>query len=291
MFGYVTPCKMELKIKDYEKFRSYYCGVCKAIKTSIGNLPRFLLNYDMTFLAILLDSLDENKNKYSREHCLIHPIKKKVFVKDSSALVYAAYFNTILGYYKLVDNTKDDNSLRSRILSIGLKPYIGNYPDSIIEKKEIVEKKLEDLYKLEAVPQGKNIDELSHPFADLTGYILSSFREDAADALYKLGYNLGKWIYVIDAYDDLEKDMKNSKFNAINESMNENSISFNEFDKEINVRIDYLLTACGAECLNCLDKIPLKKNQDILYNILQYGLMEKMDKVFKRSCYNNEKSL
>lgn len=291
MFGYVTPCKMELKIKDYEKFKAYYCGVCKSIKTSVGNMPRFLLNYDMTFLAILLDSLDENKTKYSKEHCWIHPLKKKVFVKDSSALVYAAYFNTILGYYKLVDNTKDDHSVRSRILTLLLKPYISNYPLNIIAKKEIVEKKLEDLYKLEASVASKNIDELSHPFADLTGYILSSYVEDSLDELYTLGYNLGKWIYVIDAYDDLQKDMKYSKFNAINKTMNENTLNFNEFNDEIKGRIDYLLTACGAECLNSLNKIPLKKNQDILYNILQYGLMDKMDKVFKRSCYNNEKPL
>lgn len=291
MFGYVTPCKMELKIKDYEKFRGYYCGVCKAIKSNIGNLPRFVLNYDMTFLAILLDSLEDKKIKYGKEHCWVHPIKKKIFVKESNSVIYAAYINTILGYYKLIDNSKDDNSIKGGILSKGLIPYIKKYPDNILSKKEVVEEKLNTLYKLEATAENRNLDELSHPFADLTGYILSSYYNDKFPELYKLGYNLGKWIYVIDAYDDLEKDMKGNKFNGINGALNTDKKEFVTFQKEISERVDFLLTTCAAECLHSLNKIPLKKNQDLLYNILQYGLMEKMDKVFKRSCCDNEKSL
>lgn len=291
MFGYVTPCKMELKMKDYEKFRSYYCGLCKSIKSNIGNLPRFTLNYDMTFLGVLLDSLSGGKTDYERQVCMAHPAKKKVVIVDNDAIKYAAYFNTILSYYKLVDNYADDSSVRSWLLKSMLKPYMKKYPEEILAKKEEVEKKLDGLSALEAMPSGRTFDELCQPFADLTGYILSEYREESREELYWLGYNLGKWIYIIDAFDDLEKDMLGGKFNAIEAVLNENKLGFEEFRDEVSGRIDFLLTTCARQCFERLQALPLKKNEELLHNILQYGLMEKIDKVFKRSCYNDEKSL
>ena len=91
MFGYVFPYKMELKIKDYEKFKAYYCGLCLSLKNNFGNLPRLSLNYDMTFLAILLDSLDKTKTHYNNHTCIVHPIKKRIFVVNNKALDYAAF--------------------------------------------------------------------------------------------------------------------------------------------------------------------------------------------------------
>jgi len=291
MFGYVTPCKMELKMKDYEKFKAYYCGLCKSIKNNIGNLPRFSLNYDMTFLAVLLDSLSETNPKYTMQHCMVHPVNKKLVLIESPALKYSAYFNTILSYYKLVDNFNDDKSIKSKVLSIGLKPYINNYPDNIKVKQDYVERKLNELNLIESSPKGKNIDEISHPFADLTGYILSSYIDSGNSSLYWLGYNLGKWIYIIDSFDDLEKDMNQNKFNALESTLNIQGLTPDKFTEDITSRVDFVLTTCAEQCLHHLNKLPLKKNEELLYNILQYGLLEKMDKVFKRSGCENEKSL
>ncbi|MBP1744070.1 MAG: hypothetical protein H6Q58_1048 [Firmicutes bacterium] len=278
-------------MKDYEKFRSYYCGLCKSIKKNIGNLPRFTLNYDMTFLAVLLDSLSGDRTSYDRQICMAHPSKKKVVIVDNEAIKYAAYFNTILSYYKLMDNYSDDSSMKSWLLKSVLEPYMKNYPAWILAKKGEVEKKLDGLSAMEASPSGITIDEICQPFADLTGYILSEYSQENREELYWLGYNLGKWIYVIDAYDDLQKDMKEKKFNAIEAVLNKNELSYEEFNDEVGSRIDFLLTTCARQCLECLGMLPLKKNEELLHNILQYGLMEKIDKVFKRSCYDNEESL
>ena len=78
MFGYVTPFKMELKIKDYEKFKAYYCGLCHEIKSNFGDLPRMSLNYDMTFIAVLFDALSSDKTIYEPFKCALHPTKKKI---------------------------------------------------------------------------------------------------------------------------------------------------------------------------------------------------------------------
>lgn len=291
MFGYVTPCKMELKIKDFEKFKAYYCGLCKSIKKNYGNLPRMALNYDMTFLAVLLDSLQDKRCEFEKQSCIVHPSGKKVVIVNNDALDYAAFCNVALAYYKLLDDVWDDKSIKSKVYSSILKKYINKAPGHLSLTLYKIEEKLKELYLLEKNAKGKSIDELSNPFAELTAIILSNYNETYKNPLYWLGYNLGKWIYIIDAFDDLEKDMKKSKFNAINAVFNTNSLSYNDFYNNIIERIDFLLVSCAANCYGSLDGIAFKKNEDILKNILQFGLMEKMDKVFKRSVNEYEKSI
>jgi len=313
MFGYVTPCKMEMKIKDYEKFKAYYCGLCNSIKSNFGNLPRLTLNYDMTFLAILLDALCENKYNFNRFKCLIHPLKKRIMINNNEALDYAAFCNITLAYYKLMDDVYDNKTIKSKVFSVFLKGYLlksektytkRSYIDVIDYAKEklLLLNTLEAGHKDMGIDEHLSIDELSHVFADLTGFIISFYYKDAAfkDDLYWLGYNLGKWIYIIDAYDDLEKDIKSDSFNAINSLLNTDKLDFKKFSKCIKPRIDFLLATCAAQCLKYLDKLPLIKNEDILYNILELGLMEKMDKVLNKDCntynlkgveYKDDKSL
>lgn len=292
MFGYVTPCKMELKVKDYEKFKAYYCGLCKAIKHNFGNIPRFALNFDMTFLAILLDSFSESKNTFHKEICMVHPLNKKLTIINNEALNYSAFCNVLLAYYKLLDDVQDDKDFKSKIGSKVLDKYIKNSDKDLDFIKSGVKEKLFELQKLESSPENLSLDELSHPFADLTGFLISSYYKGKTfeQELYWLGYNLGKWIYIIDAYDDLEKDMEKSKFNAINSSLNKNNLAFKEFSSSVEQRIEFSLISCGNASFQCLRNLPLIKNIDILDNILHFGLMQKIDNVFKRS-ESNERSI
>lgn len=291
MFGYVTPCKMELKIKDYEKFKAYYCGLCRSIKNNMGNIPRMSLNYDMTFLAILLDSFNEDMPSYLKSRCAAHGLKKKIILKDNSPLKYAAFCNVALSYYKLLDNVNDDNSTKSKIFSFFFKGYLKKMPEEFKNHLTSIENKLNNLYDLEKNSDDKSIDVIAHPFAELTGFILSSYIEDNRENLYWLGYNLGKWIYIIDAWDDLKKDMENKKFNVINHCFNTENLSYEEFSPLLEDQVDFILGTCASQCFYFFNKLPLKKNEDLLYNILQYGLLEKMDRVFKRSVCKDEKSI
>ena len=288
---------MELKIKDFEKYKAYYCGVCKSIKINFGNLPRLTLNYDMTFLAILLDSFEESSCKYVRQRCITHPVKKRAVIIDNSSLDYAAFCNVTLAYYKLLDNVKDDKSAKSRVYSFFLKNCLKGIKFDLIATMLFIEKSLNTLNLLESEPKGKTLDEFCDPFAELTAFIISCSYKDEVfyDNLYKMGYNLGKWIYLIDAFDDLKKDMKEKKFNPIDKSFNQGNLPYEEFYKNIESRMDFVLVASAAQCDNSLKQLPIKKNLDLLNNILKYGLMEKMDKVFKRDIVRseckNEKSL
>ncbi len=293
MFGYVMPCKMELKMKDYEKFKAYYCGLCLSLKNNFGNLSRFALNYDMTFLSILLDSLDESKNKYVRNGCIAHPLKKQHKIIENKAIDYAAFCNTALTYFKLIDDYNDNNSIHSKILSMFLKKYIKTSSNSLKPVVEYMDTKLKELYDLEKSSEYVSIDEISDKFADLTGYIISYYYKDKdfKEGLYNLGYNLGRWIYIIDAYDDLKEDMEKSKFNALNKAFNSENLPYDKFLEEIRERIEFNLIMSADTTVKALDNLPLVKNEELLSNILQLGLMEKMEKIKLRSEDKNEKSI
>lgn len=285
MFGYVTPYKPELKIKDYEKFKAYYCGLCLCIKENYGNTPRILINYDMTFIAILLDSMEKNQCEFKTDRCIMHPLKKRMFIINNPAIYYASFLNIALAYFKLVDDIKDNKSLKSNLYAHIVKNYINKFPSKFKTHSNFIKEKLNELYKLEDNnTKNYGIDELSNPFAELTAFIISEYNPDSKfkNELYNLGYNLGKWIYIIDAFDDLYEDIKENKFNAINRTMNKNNLDFIAFKDSIKDRIDFILLTCARNCFENLNKLSLTTNNDILYNILQNGLLNKMEIVFNK---------
>lgn len=301
MFGYVIPLKQELKIKDFNRFRSYYCGLCLHIKKDFGNIPRMTLNYDMTFLALLLDALSSEEVEFDFKRCVPHPIKKKPVVTNNKPLSYAAAMNVALVYYKLLDDVEDDNTLSSKLQLAALSPYKKKFSESIINLNELISTKLKDLSNLEKNLSFSSIDEICHPFSEIVGNILKCYpheliddNNNLRDNLYNLGYTLGKWIYLIDALDDLKKDMENKKFNPINFLYNNDNLSYEELKKSIKERIEFSILNCSYNCVEYLSKLPLNKNIELLRNTLELGMMDKYMNVLnntnenKRSDFKNE---
>lgn len=282
MFGYVTPLKAELKVKDFTKFRSYYCGLCLHIKSNAGNLPRMVLNYDMTFLAVLLDSLSLKEPNFELKRCIVHPKEKKPVVMNNDALQYAAAMNLSLYYHKIKDDIEDDNDMKSKVLEKILYPYQKKINKSIEEINISIKNNLKSLREYENAKNFSSIDEICHPFSDIVGNILKSYPNklvndgvELRNNLYSLGYTLGKWIYLIDAFDDLKKDMKENKFNPINFLYNEDNKPYEELVILIKDRLEFNILNCSYNCKEILSILPLKRNEDILKNILELGMMDK----------------
>ncbi|MDY6013022.1 DUF5685 family protein [Clostridium sp.] len=295
MFGYVTPLKPELKIREYNQFKSYYCGVCFAIKNLYGNIPRMTLNYDMTFLALLLDGLIKEDLNIELKRCIAHPDKKKPVILNNTAINYAASMNVSLVYYKLLDDINDDNSLKSKFSLLFMKPYHKSFPDSIVKINSVIEKNLNKLSSLEKTKDFKFIDEICDPFSIIVGTILKEFpyelkndSKELREQLYLFGYSLGKWIYLMDALDDLEEDMKNNKFNPINFLYNKDNLPYKEFLDNIKQRLEFSIFNCAYTCKEILDSLPLNRNKEILENIINLGMMDKYIKVTNK-CRNKKK--
>jgi len=295
LFGYVTPLKAEMKVKDFARFKCYYCGLCCHIKKDFGNIPRMSLNYDMTFLGLLLDALNPEELEVSIHRCSLHPTEKKTVIANNKALSYAAAMNISLFYYKLLDDAHDDKNLKSKFFSVVLSPYKRKFGVSIIEINNNIKQCLNNLSILEDNKSFTSIDEICDPFSNLVGLILRDYpyelRDDCIElrnALYNLGYYIGKWIYLIDALDDLKSDMEKEKFNPIDFLYNKDLLGYDKFIEFIKPKIEFTILNCGCSCKENLDKLQLNRNKDILYNIIELGLMDKYVNVAKNPESTNE---
>ena len=282
MFGYVIPLKSELKVREFNLFKAYYCGLCFSIKKNFGNIPRMALNYDMTFLAILLDGLNPYDHELKLSRCVAHPVKNKPFVVDNNPLKYAANMNVSLFYFKLLDDVNDDKDLKSKSLALTLSPYRKKFNSSVKEINDIIKENLNKLSSLEESKDFTSIDEICDPFSIIVAKILELYphkiiddSEETRSNLYNLGYALGKWIYLIDALDDLEEDMSKNKFNPINYLFNEDNKPYEEFIILIKDRIEFSIFNCACNCKDYLEKLNLKRNREILENIINLGMMDK----------------
>lgn len=295
MFGYVTPLKAEMKVKDFARFKCYYCGLCCHIKKEFGNMPRLSLNYDMTFLGLLLDALNPEELEVAHHRCSLHPTEKKIIITNNRALAYAAAMNISLSYYKLLDDVYDDKNFKSKFLSTLLSPYTRKFSAPILEINDKLKQCLNKLSILENNKSFIYIDEISDPFSDLVGILLRDYPYELIDdsvelrsILYNLGYSIGKWIYLIDALDDLKSDMEKGKFNPINFLYNKNSLPYDKFIESVKPKIEFTILNCGYSCKENLDKLNLNRNNDILYNIIELGLMDKYVNIIRHPESTNE---
>ncbi len=289
MFGYVKPYKPELKVKDYEIFKAYYCGLCRTIKEHFGNIPRLSLNYDMTFVALLLDGMNETPGVFYIDTCLIHPLKKRMIIKYNKALVYSAYLNVALTYYKLCDDVTDDKAIKNHIYRYVFKRYKNNFSKKYEELDRTLAKRLNELSIYERDLSFTSLDEISEPFSRLTAEVISAFYEEEGSietqSLHELGYNLGKWIYLMDALDDLKEDMEKNKFNPISAVFNKNSLPFEDFYITIKDRIEFNILTCANKVFDNYKKLKVFKNNDIIDNTIRLGLMDRYNLIEKK--YNN----
>lgn len=292
MFGYIMPEKPELKIREFEMYRAYYCGVCKSIGKRHGQLKRLTLTYDAAFLALLLCSVLNMKTNLVKERCLVHPSKKS-FITRNEIIDYSSDINIILAYNNMKDKWEDD---RSKIALAGMAAFKRAYKKLGVEypqKCAIINQRLQELSNLEK-NKCDSMDAASEPFAKLMEEVLDYERleDNTRQVLRWMGYNLGKWIYLIDAFDDLEDDVKSSSYNPILVHFKYNGQDISEFKKQVKGQIEFVLLYCLGEASKAFELLTAKENRGILENILYIGMLSKTDKILcQRSCGKGEKSI
>ena len=291
MFGYVEPDKPEMKIREFEVFRGYYCRVCKSIGKRYGTLPRLSLSYDLAFLAVLLDSAQGGIILGKMERCIAHPFKKRYIVVGNHFIDYASDMNIILSYYNLRDKWLDEKNLLGAAGTLALKRAFGKAKKKNKEKCEYIGSLLADLNKLEK-DKCDSLDEAAEPFACIMREVFECPHindEGTRKALGWLGYNLGRWIYILDAWDDLEDDIKSGSYNPILIQFGHDGENPDEFKARIKERINFSLTYSLSESEKAYSLAGLEKNSGIIDNIIYSGLIVKTDKVLQGRCKKNEK--
>ena len=263
MFGYITIHKDELKIKDFDKYRSYYCGVCHSLK-KFGFAGQMTLSYDMTFLAILLSSLYEDETEAVKKRCVPHPIKSHYAIVNQYT-DYAAAMNVLLTYYKLKDDWNDEKSLKSNTLAGMLSRAYKKARDLYPEQARIIEEAIAKQNAYEK-SRGSSIDEAATPTGELLAGVFIMKPDEWKNYLRRMGFFLGKYIYILDAYDDLDKDIKKNNYNPL--------IPIHK-EEGFRDRCKDMLTLMAAESTRAFESLPILDNVDILRNILYSGIWNK----------------
>lgn len=264
MFGYViTNCKT-LSEDERARFQAMYCGMCKTLKRRHGNLGRFTLSYDMTFLAIVLSALYEPEEECGREKCLPHPIKAHDYV-TTDIMEYAVDMNIALAYHKCMDNWQDDRNLFYAAAGKALSAAYRRVRRDWTAACDAIEAWMNGIRRIEE----SGAEEIDPPM-NLTGEMLGKlfgFRDDFwKDALYRMGDGLGRFIYFMDAYDDLDKDIQKGKYNPLKPLRQQDD--FEQICKDG-------LTMMMADCADAFEELPIVKDADLIRNILYSGVWAK----------------
>ena len=262
MFGYVKINKMDLTFREYEHYRGYYCGLCKCLKNNHGEISRLSLNYDITFLVLILTSVYRPKSNIIEEGCITNPFKKKKKIINEIT-EYAASMNVLLAYYKLEDNLKDDNKLKDKVAYTMYKGILKSAYEKYPKKAEFIKEQLEILYNLEKA-KNTNIDLVSNTFGSLMSEIFAYKQDEYEKELRRIGFNIGKYIYLLDAYEDLDKDYKNGSYNPF--------IDYIDKKEELKLRVDKLISMSLGMVGKGIDNLNLKMNTSIIENIVYSGV-------------------
>lgn len=273
MFGYVRADKPEMRIREYEYYRGVYCGLCRSMGKCCGQCSRLTLSYDFAFMALVRMAIVGEKPEFKPRKCIAHPFKKRAMAEISPSLKYCASASVLLSYYKIKDDITDERGGK-RFFAKLLKPFFGKMKRRSAKKyKELgdrIEESLLELSKIEKDSECVSLDRPAETFGSLLAVIMSYELEGAEKKIAeKIGYHLGKWIYIIDAADDYEEDVKKSRYNPIARVYGEEGL-----DGEAAERISVALTCELSEAEKGFDLIeyPTVDMKEIVSNIIYLGM-------------------
>lgn len=276
MFGYIRAAKEEMKVKEFESYKAVYCSLCRELGKSYGLLSRFTLSYDFTFLAVLNMALKDGCSVVERKRCAFNPLKKCNYCKETDDLKMPSAAAMIMLYYKIKDNVADEKGLKKftaycllPIFKVAHKKAKRDFP----EIEEIIEEYILEQNKLER-ENCDSLDNAADPTAKALAKIFMLCSDDDIQkrVLERLGYCMGRYIYLLDAACDLEEDIENNSYNVLKSDM---VGDIKEYKRN---RVEPQLYFCCNEAGKAFELLDIKKFKTILGNIIYLGLEETFKK-------------
>lgn len=280
MFGYIKTHRPELKVREDEAYKGIYCSLCRELGKRYGIMSRLFLSYDSTFLAVALMALSDEKLSFEKKRCPFNPAKKCNFCQgEHNELAYAADISVLLLYHKIRDNISDSTLFKALLYRILLvliirsyKKAVKNRPDAAILTEEYMQ-----MQSAVEEKESRSIDEAAEPTAILLSklYSVNEADNDRKRVRERVGYCLGRWVYMIDAFDDIEKDRKSGNYNPFLLAGQDN------YEK---IKGDLLMTA--GEIAKAYELLDIKKFGNITKNVVYDGLYYETLKVYERRLHN-----
>lgn len=296
MFGYIRPRTNELRIREYECYRAYYCGLCRSMGSCTGQCSRMTLSYDFVFLAAVRCHLTGEAPKFKKIRCLAHPFHRRRAVIDSKQLDYCADASALLSYQKCRDDRLDEKGFRRFKAGVAMLLLTRAYKKAKKRHPTLDQKIASELDRLHEYERSSNAtpsaDEPAAIFGELMRAVFAEGLEGTEARLAsEIGYTVGKWLYLTDAADDLEADRKHGRFNPYLRLF-EGTVGERE---RSTVRLALTAILCDTErAFLLMENAPCPEIHEILANILYLGLPDAADKALdppKKKQKKTEKEL
>lgn len=226
MFGYIRPLKSEMLIKEYDAYKAVYCQLCRVMGDSLGIGTRFTLSYDAAFYSLVSLGINGSKVTLNEKKCTCNPLKKcKFLCSNGEEYQKAAALSVIMTYHKFLDNIDDDNFLKSigsRVFLPYMKRKYKKAKKSYPFIAEVIQNAMDE-QKIAETAAEISLDACCQPTAQMLSLLFEELgKGDAALSivLKEFGYFLGRWVYLMDAADDLQSDLKSKSFNPLISTLN-----------------------------------------------------------------------
>lgn len=275
MFGYLNITK---NLPDGQRglWQTFMCGLCFSTKKLFGNIPRLVISHDINFFNVLFHSVEQLDVQVEHTRCFSHPVKKRPVLKTTELTDKLAAANVLLTYLNIYDDVVDGGGAKKRAaLRLFKKPY-ARAQSVLTELDRILTARYDDLRKLEG-QNCQSLDRVADSFAMLSqDFCKVVLGEKTSEFAETLCYNLGKWIYLIDALDDVKKDLKHGNYNAFVSCYgikSANEISAYSAD------ISFLMYAVLNRIAQSFNDLNLTKYTCLLKNVLFFSIREKTKEV------------
>lgn len=273
MFGYIKPFQPELKLNEYQAYKALYCGLCKQLSSAYGPFSRLTLSYDFVFLSMLALALSDDAPTFEKQGCFLNPLRKSPCCLPCPQQDYSAAIAMLLLYHKAQDSLQDsDSAARLAILPAWplLKAAYNKASRLYPAPAQAMEQAMERQALLEKGRSG-DIDLACEPTAQILAAVFAPLSEDEAQkrVLERLGYLLGRYVYLADALDDLEKDARTGAYNPL--------LLHGADMPERRAHATDALYLTIAEAGAAFELLEVKRFGSILQNILLLGLKNTVD--------------
>ena len=285
MFGYVRVSSADLRVREYEFYRGAYCGLCRSMGKCTGQCSRMTLNYDFVFLTVVRLALAPEEVCFEQKRCFVHPLKKRNSMKRNSALDFCAGAAAILNYHKIADDLLDEKGFR-RLRALMARPMVSHARRKAIKRapelRELdlkVADGLRELSDIEAAGD-PSVDIPADCFGRLLGEIVAFGLEGAERRIaYQLGRNIGAWIYIADAIDDMREDAEKGRYNPFIKLYGGRLPSAEELGSVALAIRNHLY---GAEAAVDLMDTESDVLRNIIQNAIYLGIPDKTDEMIKK---------
>lgn len=272
MFGYIRPWKPELKMKEFALYKAVYCGLCRELGKGYGLPARFMLNYDATFFCLLALSLRQERCGFGKTRCPANPLRRCDAAAPAPALSFWADV-TVLLFCEKIEDDRHDAGLSGRAAALLLRPWAAFLRRRAAKRSPQAAELIGGFARRQLAAErgrGASLDAAADPTASLVAGLLRAGSEGAqARVLERLGYFLGRWSYLADAADDLERDLKNGDYNPFAAACGVTREMPLRERREI---LRPALTICISEALTAFALLECRRDAPLLGNVLGLGL-------------------